>query len=143
MQLQQSSIRIGALLSLLGGVLVFLSVFFLPMTFGAGGGSYTPTSEWTVLDFYLQYFSPLAAALLTLPLLSVVFVAGMSIFSFFREPSSGMLIWRRRAALAALIIQGTAGTGMAFLYAFGFSFGAGFWSILLGLAIMFVGTFLN
>jgi hypothetical protein len=49
-QSQRSSSRIGAILSLLGGALVIYGVFFLPMVFGNGGGSFTPTSEWEVAN---------------------------------------------------------------------------------------------
>ena len=70
MQLQRTSSRIGAILSLLGGVLVLFGVFFLPMVHGNGGGSATiPVSEWEVADFFFHYASPLAAVLLALPLL--------------------------------------------------------------------------
>ncbi len=36
---QRLSSLIGTILSLLGGALVFYSVFFLPMVFGSGGGT--------------------------------------------------------------------------------------------------------
>jgi hypothetical protein len=143
MQSQRSSYRIGAILSLLGGALVMFSWFFLPMVFGNGGGSFTPTSEWTVVNFYYEYFNKAAAVLLTLPLLSVLFILGTSAASFFRELSPRIVTWRRIAAIAGLIIQGPVGFIGGFLYAFGFAFGAGYWLVLLGFIIISVGAFLN
>jgi len=143
MQLSRSSARLGAILSLLGGALVIYGVFFLPMVFGNGGGDFTPTSEWTVVTVYFQYASPVAAVLLTLPLLSMLLVGGASAASLFRELSPGMVTWKRRAALAGLLIQAVLGSLMAVVYSFSFSFGAGFWLVLLGFVVMMVGTFLN
>jgi hypothetical protein len=145
MQSQRSSSRIGAILSFLGGALVIFSWFFLPMVFGSGGGSFTPTSEWTVVNFYFQYFNKAAAVLLTLPLLSVLFVLGTSAASFFRELSPRMVTWRRIAAITGLLIQGLLGFVLSVIYTFSFppTFGAGFWLVLLGFFIISVGTFLN
>ena len=143
MQLQQTSSRIGAILSLLGGVLVIYAVFFLPMVFGNGGGSFTPTSEWTVVKYYFQYASPASALFFVLLLLSVLFVLVTSIASFFQTLSPGMGTWRRIAAITALIIQGPVAFVAGFFYAFGLQFGAGYWLALLGCIVMCVGTFLN
>ncbi len=54
-----------------------------------------------------------------------------------------MIIWRRIASMAGLIIQGPVGFVGGFLYAFGFAFGAGYWLVLLGCIVMSVGTFLH
>ncbi len=141
MQSQQSSSLIGAILSLLGGALVIYSMFFLPMFFGNG------VSSADVPNFELIYTSywMLFAVLLTLPLLSVLFVLGTSAASFFRELSPGMVTWRRIAALAGLIIQGLVGFVGATFYSFSLPphFGAGFWLVLLGFMVMIVDTFLN
>ena len=143
MQSQRSSSRIGAILSLIGDALVIYGVFFLPMVFGSGGGSFTPTSEWTVVNFYFQYFSKAAVVLLALPLLSVLFVLGTSAASFFQELSPKTVIWRHRAAITGLIIQSVPGFFMAVLYTFGGPYGAGLWLVPLGFVVMVVGTFLN
>ena len=139
MQSQQLSSRIGAILSLLGGALVIYSVFFLPMVFGSGGGSFTPTSEWQVAN----NTAPVGLVLFALLLLSVLFVLVTSAASFFQRLSPGIVIWRRIAAITALIIQGPVGFVWGFLYAFGVHFGAGYWLALLGCLVMSVGTFLN
>jgi hypothetical protein len=139
MQSQRLSALIGAVLSILGGFLVIYGVFFLPMVFGNGGGSLEPTSEWTVANAY----SLVGVVLLALPLLSVLFVLGTSAASFFQELSPKIVTWRRRAAIAALIIQCVPGFFMAYLYTFGGPYGAGLWLVLLGFVVMMVGTFLN
>ena len=136
---QRLSARIGAILSLLGGALVIYGVFSLPIVFGYGGGSATPHSELDVgNDSGL-----VGVVLLALSLLSVLFILGTSAASFFRKLSPGMVTWRRIAALAGLIIQGSVGFVEAVLYSFGFNLGAGFWLVLLGFMVMIVGTFLN
>jgi hypothetical protein len=139
MQSQRLSARFGAILSLLGGALVIFGVFFLPMVFGHGGGSLEPTSEWTVANAY----SLAGVVLLALPLLSVLFVLGTSVASFFQELSPKIITWRRRASIAGLIIQGVLGFFMAVLYTFGGPYGAGLWLVILGFVVMMVGTFLN
>lgn len=139
MQLQRSSSRIGAILCLLGGALVIYGVFFLPMVFGNGGGSFTPTPEWIAAN----NGTPIALVLLALLLLSVLFVLVTSVASFFLRLSPGMVTWRRIAAIVGLIIQGPVGFVGGFLYAFGVHFGAGYWLALLGCMVMSVGTFLN
>ncbi len=73
MQSPRSSARLGTILSLLGGALVIYEVFFLPIVFGSGGGSFTPTSEWTVANFGAPTV-PVGLVLLALLLLSVLFV---------------------------------------------------------------------
>ena len=145
MQLQRSSSRIGAILTILGGALVIFGWFFLPMVFGNGGGSFTPTSEWTVVNFYFEYVNKAVAVLLTFPLLSVLFILGRSAASFFRELSPRMITWRRIAAIAGLIIQGLLGFVLSVIYTFSFppTLGAGFWLVLLGFIILSVGTFLK
>jgi hypothetical protein len=143
MQSQRSSSRIGAILSLLGGALAIYAVFFLPMVFGSGGGSFTPTSEWTVMNFFFQYISPLTAVFLALLLLSALFILVTSAASFFQRLSPRIVTWRRIAAITALVIQGPVGLVGGFIYAFGVNFGAGYWLALLGCVVMVVGTFLN
>jgi hypothetical protein len=135
------SARFGAVLSLLGGALVIYGVFFLPMVFGNGGGSATPTSEWDVAT----NGSSVALVLLANLLLGVLFVLGTSVASFFRRLSPGMVTWRRIIALVGLIIQGPVGFVGAIFYEFNFSpqLGAGYWLVLLGFIVMTVGTFLN
>jgi hypothetical protein len=139
MKRQRPSARIDAILSLLGGALVLFGVFFLPIVHGDGGGSATiPVSEWEVADFFFHYASPPAAVLLALPLLLVLLVLGMSAASLFRALSPGMVTWRRRAAIAGLIIQGLLGFYMSTLYSFALPphFGAGFALELLGFMLM-------
>ena len=137
MQLQQSSARIGPILSLLGSILVIYSVFFLPMVFGSGGGSFTPTTEWTVAN------TGAPSVPIGLLLLSVLFVLATSIASFFRKLTPKIVTWRHITARTGLIIQGPIGFAAGFLYAFGLQFGAGYWLALLGCVVMCVGTFLN
>ena len=142
MQSQRSSSRIGAILSLLGGVLVIYGVFFLPMVFGYGGGSNTPHSEWEAGAYDS---SLVGVVLLALLLLCVLFVLGTSAASFFRELSPGMVTWRRIAAIAGLIIQGPVGfVGAVFLtFSLPPQVGAGYWLALTGSIVMLVGAFLN
>ncbi len=139
---QRSSYRFGSILSLLGGALVIYSVFFLPMVFGYGGGSFTPHSEW---DVGWNDSSLVGVVLVALLLLSVLFVLGTSAASFFRELSPAMVTWRRIAALGGLIIQGPLGyIGAVFLtFRIPPQVGAGYWLVLLGFIVMTVGTFLN
>ena len=131
----------SAILSLLGGALVIYGMVFLPMFFGNG------VSSADVPNFELNYNSSWLpfAVVLTLPLLSVLFVLGTSAASFFRELSPRMVTWRRIAALAGLSIQGLVGFVGAVLGSFSIPphFGAGFWLVLLGFVVMIVGTFLN
>ncbi len=142
MQSQRSSTRIGAIFSLLGSVLVIYGVFFLPMVFGNGGGSFTPTSEWTVANTGAPAV-PVGLVFLALLLLSVLFILVTSAVSFFRRLSLRIVTWRRIAAIAGLIIQGPVGFAGGYLYAFGVHFGAGYWLALFGCIVMCVGTFLN
>ena len=142
MQSQRSSSRIGVILSLLGGTLVIYSVFFLPMVFGNGGGSFTPTSEWTVANTGAPAV-PIGLVFLALLLLSVLFVLVTSVASFFQRLSPRIVAWRHIAAIIGLIIQGLVGFVGGFFYAFGLQFGAGYWLALLGCILMCVGTFLN
>ena len=148
MQSQRSSSLLGAILSLLGGALVIYGVFFLPMVY--------EVSEWLVVDRFFHADGlvsawQVAAVLLALPLLAVLvlFVLVTSAVSFFRELSPKIVTWRRRAAIAALAIQGVLGFFMAVLYTFYFTpeffpqFGAGFGLVLLGFIVMSVGTFLK
>jgi hypothetical protein len=142
MQLQRSSTRIGTILSLLGSVLVIYAIFFLPMVFGNGGGSFTPTSEWTVANTGAPAV-PIGLVFLALLLLSVLFISATSVAGFFRKLTPGIVTWRRIAAITGLIIQGPVAFAGGFLYAFGLQFGAGYWLALLGCVVMCVGTFLN
>ncbi len=142
MQSQRSFSRIGPILSLLGSVLVIYGVFFLPMVFGNGGGSFTPTSEWTVANTGAPAV-PVGLVLLVLLLLSVLFVLVTSVASFFRRLTPKIVTWRRIAAITGLIIQGPVAFVGGFLYAFGLQFGAGYWLALLGYMVMCVSTFLN
>ena len=142
MQSQRSFSRIGPIFSLLGSLLVIYGVFFLPMVFGSGGGSFTPTSEWTVANTGAPAV-PIGLVLLALLLLSVLFVLVTSVASFFRRLTPKIVAWRRIAAITGLIIQGPVAFVGGFLYAFGLQFGAGYWLALLGCMVMCVGTFLN
>jgi len=141
MQSKRSSSRIGAILCLVGGSLVIYSVFFLPMVFGYGGGSATPHSEWDAA----HDSSLVGVVLVALSLLSVLFVLGTSVASFFRKLSPGMITWRRIAALGGLIIQGPLGFVGAVYLTFSIppQVGSGYWLVLLGFVLMTVGTFLN
>ncbi len=138
MQSQRLSSLIGTILSLLGGALVLYSVFFLPIVFGSGGGSFTPYSEWEVANTGAPE-APVGLVLVALLLLSVLFVLVTSAASFFRRLSSGIVTCRHIAAITALIIQGPVGFVGGFLYAFGAYFGAGYWLALLGCAVVGVG----
>jgi len=142
MQSQRSSALIGTILSLLGATLVIYAVFFLPMVFGNGGGSFTPTSEWTVANIGTPTV-PIGLVFLALLLLSVLFVFVTSVASFFQRLPPRIVVWRHIAAITGLIIQGPVGFAAGFLYAFGLQFGVGYWLALLGCIIMCVGTFLN
>ena len=137
---QRSSSRLGSILSLLGGALVIFGVFCLPIVYGNGGGNGSiPVSEWTVASF----LGLAGMVLLALPLLPVLFVFGTSVASLFGELSRGMVIWRRIAALAGLIIQGPVGFVGGVLFTFGYWFGVGYWLVLLGCIVMSVGAFLK
>ena len=108
MQAQRLSARIGAILSLLGGALIIYGVFFLPMVFGNASPCCVniPFSEWTVANA----FSLVGVRLLALPLLALLFVLGTkSKASFFQELSPKIVILRRIAAIAGLIIQAPVG----------------------------------
>jgi Flp pilus assembly pilin Flp len=142
MQLQRSYTRIGTILSLLGGTLVIYSVFFLPMVFGSGGGSFTPTSEWTVANTGAPAV-PMGLVFLALLMISVLFVLVTSVSSFFRKLRPKIVTWRHIASVTGLIIQGPIGFSAGFLYAFGLQFGVGYWLALPGCIVMCVGTFLN
>jgi hypothetical protein len=141
MQLQRSSSLMSAILSLLGGALVIYGMVFLPMFFGNG------VSSADVPNFELSYNSPWLpfAVVLTLPLLSVLFVGGTSAASFVRELPPRTVTYRRIAALVGLAIQFLVGYLGAELASFSSPphFGAGFWLVLLGFLLMIVGTFLN
>jgi hypothetical protein len=144
MQSQRSSSLIGTFLSLLGCALVICGVFFLPMSFGNGA------SNADVPNFELNFYFDSSwgaiwvtfAVLLTLPLLSMLFVLGTSAVSFFRELSPGMVTWRGIAAITGLIIQGLVGFAVATFMSFSLSLGAGYWLPLLGFVVMSVGIFL-
>ena len=138
----KSSSRIGTILSLLGGTLLIYSVFFLPMVFGNGGGSFTPTSEWTVANTGAPTV-PIGLVFLALLLLSVLFILVTSVVSLFQKLTPGIVTWRHFAAITGLIIQGPVGFAGGFFYAFGLQFGVGYWLALLGCIIMCVGTFLD
>ncbi len=112
------------------------------MVFGNGGGSFTPTSEWTVANTGAPAV-PVGLVLLVLLLLSVLFVLVTSVASFFRRLTPKIVTWRRIAAITGLIIQGPVAFVGGFLYAFGLQFGAGYWLALLGYMVMCVSTFLN
>jgi len=114
---------------------------FLPMFFGNG------VSRADVPNFELNYNSAQLpfAVVLTLPLLSALFVLVTSVASFFRELSPGMVTWRRIVALVGLAIQFLIGYLGAVLASFSSPphFGAGFWLVLLGFVIVIVGTFIH
>ena len=112
------------------------------MVFGNGGGSFTPTSEWTVANTGAPAV-PIGLVFLALLLLSVLFVLVTSVTSFFRKLTPKIVTWRHIASVTGLIIQGPIGFAAGFLYAFGLQFGVGYWLALLGCIIMCVGTFLN
>lgn len=146
--------RTGALLSLLGGALVICGVFFLPMFIVSGGsGNVNNTStawyEWSVVMNALFHETMVAlqagAVLFALPLLSVLFVLAASIASFFQQLSPGLVIWRRIAAIAGLIIQSLLATFTLVIYSISLhvDFSTGFGLVLIGFIIMIVGTFLN
>ena len=142
MQSQRLSVRLGAILSLLGGTLVLYGVFFLPMVFGYGGGSLQPHSEW---DVGWNDSSLLGVVLLALLLLSALFVLGASAASFFWKLPPAMVTWRRIAALGGLIIQGPVGYLGAIFLTFSSppQVGAGYWLMLFGFIVMTLGTFLH
>jgi hypothetical protein len=147
--------RMGAILSLLGGALVIVGVFFFPMLSSSAGD--LSASEWS--EVTIQYAhaprSPLDqadAVVVVLPLLSVLFVLATSTASLFRERSPAMVTCRRVAALEGLISQCLLGLDVYFIYSFGLlysgsgaklGFGGGFGLVLLGFIIMSGGTFLT
>ena len=140
MHLLRPSAYFGAILILLGDALVIYGVCFLPMAIGNGGGSFTPTSEWDVANFFFHYMCGPASLVAALPLLLMLVVLGMSVISLFHGCLPAMVQRRYRAALTALIMQSILGLFMVFIYTFGFDFGAGFWVVLLGFVVMLVGT---
>jgi len=146
--------RIGAALSLLGGALVIFGVFFLPMFIVSGGSgnvnnTSTPWYEWSVVVGALFHESLVAlqvgAVLFALPLLSVLFVLATSVARFFRELSPGIIIWRRIAAIAGLVIQSLLAVFALVIYSISLhvDFSTGFLLVLVGFAVMIVGTLLN
>lgn len=146
--------RIGAVLGILGGALVIFGVFFLPMFIVSGGSgnvnnTSTPWYEWSVVVGALFHESLVAlqvgAVLFALPLLSVLFVLATSVARFFQELSPGIVIWRRIAAIAGLVIQSLLGIFALVIYSISLhvDFGTGFGLVLVGFAVMIVGTFLN
>jgi|ERR1051326_1918939 hypothetical protein len=140
MQSSRQPARVDIALSLLGSVLVIYGLFFLPMALGNGGGSFTPTSEWTVANFFFYYYIPPIALLLALPPLLMLFVLLTSVVNLFHELSPGMVKWRRRAAITGLVVQSILGFYSVFIYTFGFDFGVGFWVVLLGMVVMVACT---
>lgn len=140
MQSSSQPARVGAAFSLLGSALVIYGLFFLPMALGNGGGSFTPTSEWTVANFFFYYYIPPIAVLLAFPLLLMLFVLAMNVVNLFYELSPGIVKWRRRTAITGLVMQSILGFYSVFIYTFGFDFGAGFWVVLLGMVVMVVGA---
>ncbi len=141
MQGLRSSSLLSAILCLLGGALIIYGMVFLPMFFGNGVSSNdVPNFELNYTSFWLPF-----AVVLTLPLLSVLFVVGTSAASFVRDLSPRMVTWRRIAALVGLAIQFLVGYVGAVLASFSIPphLGVGFWLVLLGFLLMIVGTFLN
>ena len=134
------STRFGAVLSLLGGALIIYGMFFLPMVIGNGGGSFTPHSAWEVADFFIHYLCGPASVALALPLLLMLVVLALSLVRLFHDLSPTMVRWRDHAALAALGLQLVLGLFMVFIYTFGFDTAVGFWIVLLGFVVMFLGT---
>ena len=143
---------ISAILSLLGGALVIYGVFFLPMFIVSGGSgnvnnTSTPWYEWSVVMNALFHESLVAlrvgAVLFALPLLSVLFVLATSVARFFQELSPGLVIWRRIAAIAGLIIQSLLGVFALVIYSISLhvDFSTGFGLVLVGFMVMIVGTF--
>ncbi len=154
MQLQRPSSRAGAILSLLGGLLVLCGVFFFPMLIVSGGignpnNIHYPTSEWSaVASLFLGSHAlglQVIAVVFALPLLSVFLVLGTSVMTFFRELPLGIIIWRRINAIAGVIVQCLLVLLTYILYSISLSpdFGGGFGLVLLGFMVMIVGTFLN
>ena len=141
MQSQKSFAIIGPILCFVGGALIIYGMVFLPMFFGNG------VSSADVPNFELDYASAWLpfVVVLTLPLLSALFILGTSTVSLFRELSPRIVTYRRLAALVGLIIQFLVGYLGAVLASFSSPphFGAGFWLVLLGFIVMMVGTFLN
>jgi hypothetical protein len=133
--------RISLILCTLEGVLVIYGTVFPPMFFGNG------VSSADVPNFELDYASAWLpfAVVLTLPLLSALFVLGTSAVSLFRVLSPRMVTYLRIAALVGLTIQFLVGYLGAVLASFSSPphFGAGFWLALLGFLLVTAGTFLN
>ncbi len=144
--------RISAILSILGGALVIFGMVFFPMLITSGGignpeNIHHPMSQWlVVIDLFRESMAALqvAAVLLILPLLSVLFVLATSIARFFQESSPGTVIWRRIVAIAGLIIQCLLGVFLLLIYSISLhvDFGTGFGLVLVGFIVMIVGTFL-
>lgn len=142
MQVSQVSVRTGAILSMLGGALIIYGLGVLPMAIGAGGGSMTPHAAWEVLAFFMGYLCGPISLLAVLPLLLVFVVLGMNVFGMSGAFTPRLLRWRRRAALAALVLQVGVSFLMIFIYTFGFDFGSGFWVTLLGFLVVAGSTWL-
>src|SRR5207248_1077946 len=109
--------RIGAVLSILGGALAIIGMVFFPMIISSGGignpdDIHHPMPQWLVVNalFHESLVAvQVAAVLLVLTLLSVLFVLATSVMRFFQELSPGLVIWRRIAAIAGLVIQSLLG----------------------------------
>ena len=148
-----SSLRVGAIISLLGVALIIVGVIFFPMFVISGGignltNAYYPRSEWFMVNDLFRDSStllPVLAVLFALPMVSMLFVLVTSIAAFFRELAPGVIRWRRIAALAGLVIQFLLAAFTLILYSISLhvDFGIGFGLALLGFLVMSIGTFLS
>jgi hypothetical protein len=149
------SARLGVILSLLGSALVIYGLFFLPMLFGVRAcNSYVmdlPLSQWQVMNAFfrtcgLLVAGQVAAVLLALPLLSLLFILGTSLASLFWDLSPAMVAWRRKAAWGALLSQCLLSLFLSEIYTFYLTpdffphLGVGFWLVLLGFLGILIGT---
>ena len=155
-RVSSSSLRLGTVLHPLGGALIIVGVFFLPMVIVGGWNGqeyiYRPHSEWVTVNENLN--TPLLALLLNavlvaFPLLSLFSVLSTSIAGLFLEGSSRMIgVWRRIAAIAAIVgliahcLLGALWLTLGSINA-RVELGAGFGLVLLGFMVMIVSTFLN
>jgi hypothetical protein len=142
--------RTGAIISLVGSVLVLIGVFFFPLIILSGGignvnNAHYPKTELMIVHNLLPSIVGWVGLLFVLPVLAVLFVLGTSIAALFQELSPGIIIARRVIAIAGFIIQILLSLAIYIIYSISLhvDFAIGFVIILVGFVIAIVGTFIN